>query len=118
MIIINIPELAPGMNALMRMHFRTYGKLRDKWKLMLMAETRAKVLGPCEIFIDRYYASQPLDLDNLWSSCKIPLDAMRGAGIIPDDNTKIVTSLKCDQFKVANRAEQRTQIVIRDPQAR
>ncbi len=110
---ITIDELAPGMNVLMRMHFRTYGKLRDKWQTWLrsLAGT-ARFHKPCEVRIVRYYAGVPMDLDNLWSTGKVPLDALVRAGILPSDNPSAVTSLKVEQFKVPTKNRERTEIHI------
>lgn len=110
---ITIEELAPGMNVLMRMHFRTYGKLRDKWQTWIRSVAGTHRFDrPCDVRIIRYYAANPMDLDNLWSTSKIPLDAMVRAGILPSDNPKAVTSLKVEQFKVPTRNRERTEITI------
>ncbi len=116
--VITINEHAPGMNTLMRMHFRTYGKLRDKWQTMLRAAAGTyRFIGPCDVRIVRYYAGQPMDLDNLWSTCKIPLDAMVRAKVLPGDDPNCVASLSCEQFKVPTKNRERTEISITETAA-
>ena len=110
---ITIDELAPGMNVLMRMHFRTYGKIRDKWQLMVRAAfgiTRFTL--PCDVHITRFYATTPLDPDNLYASAKIPLDALVRAGILANDNNDCIASLKVEQFKVPTKKREATEIHI------
>lgn len=110
---ITIPELAPGMNALMRMHFRTYGALRNKWQTLLRsAAGTTRFDCPCEVRIVRYYAANPMDLDNLWSTSKIPLDALVRAKILRNDDPKAVTSLAVEQYKVPTKNRERTEIHI------
>lgn len=113
-LVLTIPELAPAMNVLMRMHFRTYAEKRDRWKILILeAAGVRRIKGvPVAIELVRYYPGRPLDPDNLYASCKIPFDAMRNAGIITDDNPDIVTSLVCRQFKAASAKEQRTVITL------
>ena len=111
--IITIHDLAPGMNTLLRMHFRTYGKIRDKWQVELRAAVGTlRYTGPCSISIQRHYCGVPMDLDNLYSTCKIPLDAMVRAKILPEDNPEALVGLTCKQSKVATRKEERTEITI------
>jgi len=113
---ITVHELAPGLNGsngLIRMHFRSYGKVKDRWQLLLReaAGTR-RAPDPCHIHMHRYYCGQPMDIDNLYSTCKIPLDAMRAVKIIREDDPSVVSSITMTQSKVAKRTEQRTVITI------
>jgi len=115
MIVITIPLLAPSLNGdkgLMRMHFQAYKKVRDKWQVLIMEETRKRITEPVRVQIIRYYASQPLDLDNLYAACKVPLDALRKTKVIIEDNPDIIVDLNCKQVKVGTRAEQKTTIII------
>ena len=111
-----IPELPPGLNGdkgLIRMHFHAYRKVKDKWQWMLReAVGTQKAPHPCKITMERYYATQPLDPDNAFASCKIPFDAMRAIGFLVDDNTACVASLSVPQFKVKTKKEQGTWFVI------
>jgi Holliday junction resolvase RusA-like endonuclease len=110
---LTIPSLAPGMNTLLRMHFRSYGKIRDTWQTQIRAAAGTKRFdGPCSVSIVRYYASNAMDLDNLYSTCKIPLDALVRAKVLNDDNPDAVADLTCKQVKVATRKEERTEIEL------
>ena len=112
-IVLTIPELAPGMNAIRAMHFRTYAAERNRWIILIReAAGLQRMKGPCTMLQERYYAQRPLDFDNLYASVKIPGDALRANKIIVDDNPEIVTSLVCRQFKVATKKEQRTVITL------
>lgn len=113
--ILNIPQLAPSLNGnkgLIRLHYQQYKKVKENWIWLIRAEPFDKVEGSCKVQINRYYASQPLDIDNLYAACKVPLDALQRAGVIRDDNPDIVTALTCRQFKVSKKIEQRTEIII------
>jgi hypothetical protein len=110
---LTINELAPGMNVLMRMHFRTYATIRDKWQLMLRAAAgTTRFTEPCDVWIVRHYASQPLDPDNRYASAKVILDGLVRSGILPNDNDKCISSLVVEQVKVSTRKEERTEITI------
>jgi Holliday junction resolvase RusA-like endonuclease len=112
---IRIPALAPSLNGskgLMRMHHRTYSKVRDAWtwdaKAAVSTCDAPLPVPPCRVEIVRHYASHPLDLDNLYAACKVPLDALRKAGVLRDDDPDCVTDLRCRQRKVAARKDQQT----------
>ncbi len=113
-----VDELAPSLNGskgLMRMHFHAYRKVKEKWILMIRAAAGNDFGEPfeeAEIEIVRHYARQPLDIDNLYAACKVPLDAMRHAGILIEDDPSVVTNIFCHQVKVAKVTEQKTEIKI------
>ena len=114
---ISIPRLAPSLNGgkgLMRMHHAAYRRVREAWVyevLAALSDTRRAPV-PCAVTITRRYAVHPLDLDNLYAAAKVPLDALRHAGVIPDDDPACVASLACVQEKVAKKAEQETIIEL------
>lgn len=118
MITIEIPRMAPGLNGskgLIRMHFSEYKKEKEKWIWwMKKAGAGLKAPMPCTMEFNRYYCKQPMDIDNVYAACKLPLDAMREAGIIPDDNPNCVTSIVVFQHKVKTIKEEKTVIFIRD----
>lgn len=112
-LIIHIPELAPSLNVLMRMHFRRYGQLRDKWTWMMKEQAGRGRMKATQfrVHIVRAYAVHPLDLDALYAR-KVELDALRNSGIIPDDNPNSLVALLCHQMKVATKKEEKTTIII------
>lgn len=112
MIDITIPMLAPSLNKLIRMHFREYGKIRDNWTWLVREQAGNARSGPqFTLDITRYYAVHPLDLDAMYAR-KLEIDALRDAGIIPDDDPNSLIGLKCQQFKVKTRKEECTRIII------
>lgn len=115
MIDITIPMLAPGLNGdkgLIRMHFAAYKKVKDSWTWALKAATREKAPIPCSIVIERYYAVHAMDVDNCYATAKLPIDSLRAAGILTDDDPSCVSSLQVRQMKVGSKKEERTRIII------
>ena len=113
-LVLHIDRLAPSMNGtggLMRMHHREYARVRDAWTVLVRGAARLeKAAAPCRVEIVRRYPGRPLDLDNLYAAAKVPLDALRRAGVIPDDDPETVVSLSCTQRKAARRSEAGTTI--------
>ena len=111
-----IPELPPGLNGdkgLIRMHFHAYRKVKERWMWLLrQAAGTKKAPHPCHIKMERYYASQPMDFDNAYSSVKVPGDAMRAIGLLVDDDPSCVAGLTVTQHKVKTKKEQGTWFFI------
>lgn len=111
-----VKRLAPSFNGskgLIRMHYHAYRKLRDSWTMELMSQRRAPLrLHGVHVRINRFYAKQPLDLDNLYASCKIPLDALRHSLVLRDDDPEAVLTLSVKQEKVSTMDKQKTVIWI------
>jgi len=112
-VVIEIEELAPGLNELMRMHYHAYKIVRDRWTVMTrLYAGPPRRIESCEVEIERRYARLPLDVDNAFASAKIPLDAMRHAGVIAEDDPNTVTALRMKQTKVDTVAEEKTIIKV------
>lgn len=60
------------------------------------------------------YTNKQMDWDNHCASFKHIGDALVKAGIIKDDNPKIIIEFIPKQFKVKTREEERTLIIIED----
>ncbi len=116
-IVIEIPRLAPGLNGpkgLMRMHFNDYANEKKSWCWWFKKAALGVVAPvPCIVEFHRYYGKQPMDIDNAYSTCKIPLDAMRSNGILVEDNPNHVVAISLHQIKVATLKEEKTVIVIK-----
>lgn len=115
MIDITIPMLAPGLNGdkgLIRMHFAAYKKVKDSWTWAIKAATKDKAPSLCRIDVERYYAVHPMDLDNLYATLKIPLDALRAAGVIINDDPNCVLDVSIKQYKVKTKKEEHTRIKV------
>ena len=98
---IDIDEIAPGLNSrngLMRMHHRAYTALRNKWQVLVRSQ-----VGVPALVADRVHVTitrrtrRKMDVDNLYASAKIPLDAIRKVGLIRDDDPDTVVSLTMRQ---------------------
>ena len=115
-IVLTVPRLAPSFNEMLRLFkdIKAFKDLQEVWNLEILAArgrdrrrfTRATII------IERFYCSNPLDLDGLYAAGKIPIDAIRRAGIMPDDNPRVLVGLHCTQIKVATRKAQKTVIEI------
>ena len=113
---ITINELVPGLNGkdgLMRASWKGRKAKKQKYMLMIMAQTRNKFPGKVVITYIRY-TCQLMDWDNHCASFKYVGDALVDAKVIKDDNPSIIIEFKVEQIKVPTRAEQRTQIIIED----
>ena len=104
---IFVPELPPGLNGkngLIRLHWAARKKLQNRWNEYIFAKVahlkRKCPAPPLKLTYTRLYASVPMDLDNLAASVKIPLDALRKSGIIPEDDPTIIASYDSRQRKV------------------
>lgn len=97
---------------MMRMHYRKYKRLRDTWTMLVRSEARGVRFDKCIIRITRYNTGGGMDPDNLVSTAKLPLDALRHAGVIKDDDPLSVVSLDVRQEQVRRVSDRRTVIEI------
>jgi Holliday junction resolvase RusA-like endonuclease len=88
----DLPPMLNGSNGLKRMHWSKYTKIRNKWQLLIMEQTRERIKGQVRIEFERHSSRCP-DLDNLYSSFKVIGDSLKNCGVIEDDNQGIVVSL-------------------------
>lgn len=58
------------------------------------------------------YRVRLLDPDNKWASCKLLLDAIRAAGLIPDDDEDTI-DLSVSQYRVSNYIKEGTGVVLK-----
>ncbi len=112
-IIIN--ELIPGLNGKDGHHREHWGnrkKRKDRYFIIIRSQTLNRHKGQVKI---TYIRHTPIfmDWDNLCSSIKIPMDCLRDAKIIIDDNPKIVAEF-CPKQKKAKRGQGYTEILIED----
>lgn len=105
---IEILEVIPSFNRLVRMHWATRRALLKKWQWLVWLEvlrSRPSMVGPftekVQVKITRY-SHKTLDPDNLHGSAKIILDALRAAKVLVDD-TPAHIALICEQIKGAPR---------------
>ena len=101
-LVLEISEVVPSLNVLLRMHWTKRRKLNKTWQWLIWLEVfgrggaqRCAVHGKVTVRILRR-SRQTLDQDNLAGSAKIVLDALKVARVIDDDDPSHV-SLICQQ---------------------
>lgn len=112
-----IPGRCPmnnGRDGLLRMHWRKRNKLRDYYQLLFRTQTTNRHIGQVRVEITRHSTGQPADHDNLVSSGKIPLDAIKLQQIIVDDSPAYIGQPIYSQTKAINHKSQMTIIRIID----
>ncbi len=98
-----IPENVDGLNGkngLLRAHWSARKKKKESWSWLFLAQTHVRFKGKVNITITRSYKTTKMDYDNLVSTGKVPLDALVKAGIIEDDNSKIIERIDYRQAKI------------------
>ena len=113
-----IPEKVPsnnGANGLLRMHWTKRRKLCLTYQWLFRAQTQNRHLGRVQIYVTHYYRGQAIaDYDNLVSTLKIPLDAIKKTGIIVDDHQLITGIPTFEQVRVKDKEQVKTVIIIKD----
>lgn len=113
----------PGLNnsgkrkGLMSMSIREKKVYANRFQYEARAATRNRHTGPVRFELTRHSIGPPMDADNLASTKKLLSDAIVRAGILPDDNPKIIKEYTFDQTKAINRKSQFTVVRIIDIQA-
>lgn len=116
MITLEIPELTPSLNELLKEYrnHRSWKAEQEKWNWLIRQAMKRGDMGAmveaCEIIIHRF-SPRGLDYDNMGGGCKQLLDGLRHNELIVDDNPKVVTSLTLRQPKV-HKKESRTLVEI------
>lgn len=102
MIEIQVPEVAPSLNRLVRMHWAARNRLLKKWQWIVWAEvyrlggpSGMKFHGKVRVRITRR-SHHLLDADNLHGAAKLVLDALKTAKVIEDDSPEHI-ELHCEQ---------------------
>lgn len=113
-----IPEKVPsnnGANGLLRMHWRKRVALCNAYQWTFKEQTQNRHLGRVKIHVTHYHTGSPIqDYDNLVSTIKIPLDAIKKNGIVVDDNQLITGIPTFEQIRVKKARMIKTVIVITD----
>mgnify|MGYP001205496713 CR=1 FL=1 len=112
-IIEGIVDGLNGKSGLIREHFHSAKKKRDKYRLLILSQTKNRHVGKVVIeYIG--YKLRFMDWDNFSASFKHIGDALVKAQVIQDDNPKIIIDFLPKQIKVSKRKEQRVEIIIND----
>ena len=97
---LDIPDVPPSLNVLMRLHWRNQQKLRDKWKLLVRSQLNGnylKAIVKVRATVTMYHA-RLYDADNAYGACKVLVDALKDWRLIYDD-TKQYLELHVKQEK-------------------
>lgn len=101
-----------GKDGLIREHYRTSKKKKEKYKALFLEQTSNRHAGKVTIeYIG--YKSVLMDWDNFAASFKHLGDSLVSAGIIKDDNPSIIVEFMPTQIK-SKRINQRCVIKIKD----
>lgn len=98
-------DAPPTYNQTLRMFKYAENRYKDKiqqWALRFAIRFRkaygpsAALMLPMRVEMTRY-TPQTLDIDGLYGSLKIPLDALVKADLLPDDDPDCIAEVKADQ---------------------
>jgi hypothetical protein len=101
-----------GKHGLIREHFHTAKRKKEKYKMLIQSQTRNKHKGKVRIdYIG--YKSRFMDWDNFAASFKHIGDSLVAAGVIVDDKPSIIIEFHPQQIK-SKIKEQRVEVIITD----
>jgi hypothetical protein len=113
---VAIPLLGKGMNSLYRRHYRVLTKEKDAWLAMVAYHFQRRPIRPlkrCRITITRHSSGPAMDHDNLASTGKYLIDALKKHRIIEDDTPLIIGRPRFLQVKCAQK-DQCTEVFIEE----
>ena len=91
MIVLEVPAAPPGLNRMLRMHWRARQTLSRKWRKSIwvarcqVIQGRPTPIEKAKVSIERI-SPNLLDPDNLYASVKVVLDALRCNELIVNDD--------------------------------
>lgn len=101
-----------GKHGLIREHYHTAKRKKEKYTLLIKSQTKNKHAGRVTIeYIG--YKSRFMDWDNFAASFKHIGDSLVNAGVIVDDKPEIIVEFTPIQRK-AKLKDQRVEIIIKD----
>lgn len=116
-VVLEVPMRTPSGNQLSGRHWSERARMRKLWEkelwvAMAVAGLRRPAYRRVELTIERYAAQPIKDADNYAAGCKPVLDAMVHIGLLLDDSSAVIASLRLVQF-ASKRKEERTVFRIR-----
>lgn len=101
---IRVPAVPPSLNEIIRMHWSDLRKKKKAWATLVRSQQREGVHTPVQF---TYHMARPglLDMDNLYGSSKILIDALVRAGVLPDDDPQCVASIEASQERAGDDEE-------------
>ena len=107
-----INERTPLLNQMLREHFRRRKERKERYHLEILSQNPRKFKGKVNVRITRFSSRVP-DPDGIAGGAKDILDAIVDAGVISDDNMKVVQDFSVN-WKKCKQKEQRTEIEIHE----
>lgn len=109
---LEFDQLPPTPNQLHRMHWSKRHALKKDWVWIVRSKDPNPIKLPCRIHVERRSMGRPLDVPAIFGTLKIPLDAIVGAGVLPDDQPRYVEAVSASQDQVGSEEEQKTIITL------
>ena len=107
---IVINERTPLLNQMLREHWSKRKERKQRYHFEILSQKPRKFKGKVNVRITRYSSAVP-DPDGVAGGSKDILDALVDAGVISDDNMKVIQDFSVN-WKKCKRKEQRTEIEI------
>ena len=107
---IVINERTPLLNEMLREHWSNRKERKQRYHLEILSQKPRKFKGKVNVRITRYSSAVP-DPDGIAGGSKDILDALVDAGVISDDNMRIIQDFSVN-WKKCKQKEQRTEIEI------
>src|SRR5690242_7175925 len=88
---LDIPDVPPSLNVLMRLHWRNQYALRKKWNLLVRSQMNGNnhLRGMVKVRVNvTLYHARPYDQDNAVGACKVLVDALKDWRLIFDDTKR------------------------------
>ncbi|GAB3937545.1 hypothetical protein [Larkinella terrae] len=104
----------PGMNTLLRLHWSDRADILRKYQWELMAQKPPQHRGKIKVDLWRHSCGRGPDQDNLVSTAKTLLDALKKNKTIVDDNPSILVELNCQHVKVSRKVQPYSVLRITD----
>jgi hypothetical protein len=116
-IVLDVPIQLPTGNDLSGRHWSARWRMREEWRhavwaLALEQGIREPRYARVEVLVERHAWRPIRDYDNLYAGFKAAGDSLVAAGLLLDDSTNVITSLKIVQVK-APKGTRRTVLRLR-----
>lgn len=103
-----ITTIPPTFNQLLRMHWSDRTDAKETWTALIQSKTSERIRTPVRLEYNRV-SSQTMDIENLYASLKVPIDALVRANVLPDDDPSCICSISATQTHASS---PRTEIAL------
>jgi hypothetical protein len=88
---LDIPEVPPSLNKVLRMHWAKRSKLATDWawkaRIAFHGQHEVPIVVKQNVKVTLHHP-RLYDKDNAYGACKVLVDCLRGLGIIVDDTSR------------------------------